>query len=700
MDTVNYTLNGTRFTFSEKTGALVSLWNEGCGEIVKDGRGLIDVAWPVKYDYETLRADPCGKHKLCAPIITADDRQITIHYPALPWNTVMPDMPCLEGGISATIYLTAWEDGRSIGLRCHVQNNSDTPIRQILFPDLSGLQPIAGDNGTRFTGLSGYVLPFKELKDEGQMKEQFFGTKPSLAGRFYSAGGLCGDSLRMGRYFDYGGLNGGLTMYTRHWGYGPDDPNVMGTQDVVWVKLNNLNHTLRIAGVHYPTLNKGECYDSVFYVLTPHAGGWVQGIQSYKAWVDQNKNRVVPPSKRVREMLGFRTIWATTQYDLDDEAVAWSYDQYGIVADDMLEHGLNSLNLWGWYRMMLPLTPERFFPKQGGFEGFKKAVQTLRQKGVDLVPLVSWYSIWDEMKERYGFERNNGATGGWNETLKGIPAFGTPYMDRQNCAVMVNQHTPLWIKDVKDALRFLRDQCGVYSICWDQYILDNYVLYDIIKEYRTETQTMYPDADFSGESTFYFEAEIDQIDYTWNWNYQGTHGNFFFAPYLYVVETTRPQLNVDSNPVSVKYYFMDNIMMNVYPSKPDNVNGSALIADYPDLSKAVKQCAALRKIYLDFFLNGKIVGDCVLSEDCTDARVTGYIKDDSALVYVVKHHDADAVLKLDLTPFIQADVFDITVYDADHQQVSTLTWHTGDALVISGAADELFAVECNAHASL
>lgn len=70
-------------------------------------------------------------------------------------------------------------------------------------------------------------------------------------------------------------------------------------------------------------------------------------------------------------------------------------------------------------------------------------------------------------------------------------------MERSCCAFLWNQHNDRWIKDVRDGLRFLRDECGVYSICWDQYILYDYVLYDIIKEYRTETQEMYPDADFA-----------------------------------------------------------------------------------------------------------------------------------------------------------------------------------------------------------
>ena len=64
---------------------------------------------------------------------------------------------------------------------------------------------------------------------------------------------------------------------------------------------------------------------------------------------------------------------------------------------------------------------------------------------------------------------------------------------------------------------------------------------------------------------------------------------------MHVVRTLRPNINVDSDPSYVKFIFMDNYVINVYPSKPENYNGSALIREYPAFSKAVKTCAALRQ---------------------------------------------------------------------------------------------------------
>ena len=408
----------------------------------------------------------------------------------------------LRNGVSAEILLEACDDGRSVSLRCRVENHSQTTVRQVLFPNLTGLQPIAGEN-TRFTGLQGYVCPFVELSDTNDSRDTFYATKPSLCGKFYNAGGLFDATFKVGRWFDYGGLSGGISVYAQHWGYGPDNLKEMGKQDVTWVKLDNISHALRIAEVHDVSIGFGEVYESESYILTPHAGGWVQGIAPYKAWVDAHKKRCVPVPQSVKEMLGFRTIWATEQYPDDPESTVWPYESYPEVAQDMLEHGLSKLNVWGMLEWILPLTKDCFFSQQGGFEKLKSVIQTVHETGVEVIPFVSWLSIWEKMRSRYDLEDDRTLEAGWSENLKGVPVFRTPYMDRYRCATLPDHNNPLWVSDVKNALRFLRDELGTPSICWDQYILDgSYALYNIIDEYRRETHEKYPEADFSAESTF------------------------------------------------------------------------------------------------------------------------------------------------------------------------------------------------------
>ena len=94
----SYRLNGTVLEFDEQTGAIVSLRHPGCGEIMKNGGGLVDVSWPVHLDYEALRADPCGKYFRKAPTIEGDDRSVTLTWDGLPQNTATPEFPALFAG--------------------------------------------------------------------------------------------------------------------------------------------------------------------------------------------------------------------------------------------------------------------------------------------------------------------------------------------------------------------------------------------------------------------------------------------------------------------------------------------------------------------------------------------------------------------------------------------------------------------------
>ena len=47
-------------------------------------------------------------------------------------------------------------------------------------------------------------------------------------------------------------------------------------------------------------------------------------------------------------------------------------------------------------------------------------------------------------------------------------------------------------------------------------------------------------------------------------------------------------MNVDSSPKAVKYCFVDNLFVNIMPSKPEGINGSAWIRNFPELSKALR----------------------------------------------------------------------------------------------------------------
>ena len=642
-----FELNGLKFDFCECSGELKSLAG-GAGEYISDksdGAGLFDLAVPVKYDFEILRMTPNRKNAGRVKF-DATESEVTIEYFSLGNNIKSDKVDSLaeiSGGVYAALTLKALGDGRSVSMRLKLKNNCQTDIRQIIFPDICGLNHITGESETRFTTLGFTSYPFVELADSEEKRNSFFAANPLCCGKIYRSGGYFGYENMVGRYYDFGSLEYGYSLFHRYWGFGPDNMDTMA--DEVLVKLDQKTKKLRIGNIHNVTVNPGGTYESNEYILTPHAGGWINGIGPYREWMDQNKKRIAPTPKSIREGLGYRTIWMKEQYPEDEESIAYRYDDLPEVARDMVEHGLYELSIWGEGDFNLPYGKDSFIEALGGFDSWVKNMGILKSLGVNAAPFVSMVSIWRDSCARYGLQIA-GAAAGWSQNLKGIPCFQSPYMEKYCCAI-IDQRDEKWQRDVMDSLRFLRDEAGTPSIGWDQYIAGNVEggVRDIIENYRRETAELYPEATFSSESTFNFEADINALDYTWDWAYWPGTGDC--RPYIHAVGTTRPNITVDNSAYVVKNCFMDNIFMNIFTSKPGGVNGSAYIREYPEFSKALKQAAKYRKDYLDFFTEGTMLGDCVLKRGVPGAKLTAYEYGGKYLIFVLfKEEAAEAACEL------------------------------------------------------
>lgn len=678
-----YVLNGNRFDFNEMTGELYSLVTPDGNTLISHGAGLFDIAIPVKFDYEILRMTPNFRNA-GEVSFEYNDCILKVNYSSLGINMNIPEIPEeIDGGVEAALILKECDDGQSVSMKLKVKNNCAAAVRQIIFPDFNGLNAVTSEAETRFTTMGFTSHPFTELTDRIENRGNFFGSNPAVTGTFYHSGGYFDRCNMIGRYYDYGSLEYGYSLFNKWWGFGPDNYQTMA--DEVYVKIDQRNHKLRLGGVHYVNLEKDGVYESTEYIFTPHRGGWINGIAPYKAWVDEHKNRITETPKKVRAALGYRTIWIAEQYPLDPDSIKYYFDDLPKVASDMIEHGLIDLSIWGAFDMMLPLGPEHFFDSLGGFEKFKKSADALRAMGIDIVPFVSFVSVWRDTCPRYGLNIGP-AQAGWSENLKGIPNFQTPYMERYCCCV-IDQSTKLWQEDVMASLRFLRDEAGTPSIGWDQYIGSNVEggVRDIINEYRRETKEMYPEATFSSESTFNYEADIDALDYTWDWEYWPGTGDC--RPYIYVVGTTRPNVIVDNNPLHVKLCFMDNIFMNVYPSKPGDINGSAYIYEYPALSAALKRAAYYRREHLRFFTEGLLTGDCILSRDASGARISAYTYEDTNLLFVLLESDTAA---LESSLFENRETIGAIDFDSGKRRSFEVI---GNSLIISGKTGDLLIIE-------
>ena len=272
---VEVDLNGLGVVLDEKSGSLLRLSYPGIGTILEAAPGsgsLIDLAYPVP-DFEPLRLAPRFSE---GAEVRASGGRVEI-----AWKAPGPSRPFkLEGRVAVTVRLRAHDDGRSVVMSCTVENHSPVAVRQVLFPDLAGLRPFAGERGTQFRTAGFASRPFEELKRPEHGAP--FDVPDSAGGAVeYASGGYFGSTPMIAKWMDFGGLKGGFSLFRRRWSFEPDNADD-AVQERVRLHLSELDQTLRLMCVHKVNLAQGQTWTSEEYVLTPHRAGWAAGIVPYR----------------------------------------------------------------------------------------------------------------------------------------------------------------------------------------------------------------------------------------------------------------------------------------------------------------------------------------------------------------------------------------------------------------------------------
>lgn len=640
--TAEATLNGLRITFDAETGSVVKLEYPGTGEILNtspDYAGLVDLAYPCK-DFEPLRL--ATRYSRNARIEKIDD-QVTI-----TWDKLGPSRPFdLEGKVAAKVKMKALPDGQSILMQCKIDNQSANPVRQVLFPDLIGLRPFAGEALTELRAGGFAIKPFEVLN-------------PNLKGGFYPFKGadvleFSGGSAfteMITRWLNFGSLKGGISVFPKTW----------ATTSVSKVRLHRTetHKTLRISWMHEVTVEAGEQWESPEYVFTPHELGWAKGIEPYRKWVHKNVKRIAPMTEHVRNGLGFRTLWMCKGYPADPEHdVAFKFTDLPKAARESKEHGLDEMVLWFWHPHFRVPTPPPF-EHLGTEQQLAKAIEECKRMGVNVTLFISWRSLAEPDASRYGFEVGDS----WDYHPEMVPRFHPPYVAGRATAFAVVSNKQ-YQKDVLDSAQYIIGNLSP-SIGWDQ-VSDysaSFQLYKLLGQIRKMSLQADPQSSFSGESVRNVEKDADYLDYMWNWRVYGdvqAFTNAFPAP--------RINANINRNVKEVWQCFMDNIYMNIMPSLPDDANATAYIEDYPDLGRAIKSCAKLRSQFLPYFTQGTLIGDNILTEPVADAHVSAYLLPDKLLMMVMSESEKAQSFKLscDLEPWIKSKTgsYDMHTYLMD-----------------------------------
>lgn len=639
---IQATLNGTTLTFDAATGSIIELSYPGPGTMIQAPpakASLLDLAYPIK-DFEPLRL--ASRFSKDASIEVQPDR-VTVR-----WKRLGPSRAIFEpaGSVSAAVTLRAAEDGKSIVMNCAVQNESQIAVRQVIFPDFMGLVPFEGPAQTEFRTAAFVRRPFQELvPDEGRLSLQFC-LDPSSGMVEYKSGGMFSEMWL--RWMDLGGRKGGLSCFQKAWGW---DPRV-----AVRLHLDPEEPKLRLLCVHPVTIEPGAKWESGDFVLTPHANGWARGIEPYAEWARTRLKKEFPMPRHVRDGLGFRTLWMSRGFPKDPDDAIWRFADLAALAEESSAHGLNEMVMWGYtegFKLPIPKPAASL----GTEEELAGAVKRCRELGVNVAPFVSVLQAGHDTGPKYGLTVPR--EGGWAQHPEAIPPFQAPYISLLQCAA-VDTGNELWQKEVLESCKHYID-IGIPSLSWDQFWTEPSMnIIKLMSRVRIEARKVDPESTFSAEELWNMEVDADHLDYTWNWG-----GFRDCQAFTSVFPSPRISCIVTGAADGVKLACLDNLYVNVFPRKRGSLNGSDWIANNVELSKALKECAALRKRFLAYFTEGRFIGDCLLSEPCPGTHAAAYLLPDRALLLVLNRGGKRAVpFKCELSAWLKPGTYSVKRYDS------------------------------------
>ncbi len=635
-DVVKATLNGLEIIFDAETGSIINMFHPATGimlQTTRDSAGIVDLAFPVK-EFEPLRL--ASRYSKNAEI-TQTKGMVTIHWPELGASRSFTKY---RGNVSATVILKEEPDGQSISMSCQIKNKSDHTVPQIIFPDFSGFVPFNGIEGTEFRTGGTVIKPFIDMVVKKE-HDNFYVLYENM--KWFHYGFVLDGKNLVVKWMDIGGRNGGLSIFSKDWGINK------GYDEGVFLKLSESTGKLRYMKTLFTDIAPDSSWQSPEYILTPHRNGWAKGIIPYREFANQHTKKLYPLPDHIRDGIGFRTVWMNSSfYATDPREINFKINDLPKVAKEAKEHGLDELNLWGWYENMVFPFPAPW-PYLGTEQDLANAVVECKKIGVNVAPFVTVMKANPEIAKKYGVSSN---FTNYNYDPEFVPRLNPAFANAGN-GYMVPNSNQLWKADVLASHKHLVD-IGITSFSWDQFFSDGSGRYidTIITEVRKMAKEKDPQSTFSGEAGTNMEYECDYLDYTWNWDYSD---GCDYRALINSLRGPRINLNIDRSVSEVKTGFADNLYLNVWPRKPDGINGSDYISNHFELSKALKQCARLRKQFLNYFVNGTFIADCLLSKDCPDAHVSAYTLPESMLVIIInKKNKKEIAFQTNIEPWLKS----------------------------------------------
>ena len=446
----------------------------------RDSAGIVDLAFPVK-EFEPLRlASRFSKNVQ----ITKGDGTITIHWAELGASRSFAKF---QGKVAATVILKEDPDGKSVSMSCTIENQSDRRVPQVIFPDFAGFVPFNGTTGTEFRTGGIAIKPFVDMVVKEH--DNFYAINEST--RWFHYGFVLDGKNLVIKWMDLGGRKGGLSIFSKNWGVNG------GYDEGVWLQLSERTHKLRYMHTLYTDIAPNTSWQSAEFILTPHPNGWAEGIIPYRQYANQHIKKLYPMPDHIRDGLGYRSIWMKTSfYGEDPQGINFKFSDLPKVAKESKEHGLDELNLWGWYEnLLLPLPPP--YKYLGTEQDLANAVAECKKIGVNVAPFITVMKASPETGKKYGLPPN---TSNYIYDPEFVPQMNPRYASAGNASTIIDSNK-LWQQDVLSSSKHLVDM-GISSFSWDQFFVDGpgHHLDTLVAQVRKMAKEKDPQSTFSGEA--------------------------------------------------------------------------------------------------------------------------------------------------------------------------------------------------------
>ena len=636
--TITANLNGLELSFDSNTGSIVEM-NYGQMKMLKSGvenASIIDVAYPVP-DFEPLRL--ASRYSKNAKI-TKGDGFVEIYWDELGTSR---DNFKVNGKVSATVTLKEMPDGRSVSAVCKITNNSDLPVKQMIFPDFAGLLPFDGVNDTIFKTTGTSIRPFSEMPlNEVRNSIQF--CMDSVNGQIqYTVGGMFHSSPF--RWMDFGGYSGGISMFPKLWGW--------DERSIVRLHMSNTGERMRLLNIRTKDILPGESWTSEEWIFTGHKNAWAKGIEVFREYALSKINRKYPLPKHIAEAIGFRTIWMSLSWEKDQYDTFYKYSDVPKLLKEAGDHGLSEVVAWGWSNFFeLPI---KGWDHLGGEqELFNNSKDAMKKYGASFTPFYSILIQIPKSAERLG---GTGSPDNWTQHLETIPMFQPSYSNRMTGSYLGPKNEN-WSKAAYSEISRIVDD-GLTNICWDQFwnmAPDNNMI-ELAKELRDKQKSIDPEASLSGEELWNMELDCELLDYTWNWSCGDMTG------FNSVLKYPRININNSGDPIKAEISFINNYFINAMPRKMDHpsgneyitgINGSDYISNHKEFSDTLKDLKAVKEKFMPYFVNGTFISDCILTKRCDMTVIGTYVLDNSLIMLVMNNYNStrNINMSVDLTPWI------------------------------------------------